>query len=207
MALETWLIRVKAAISSGFDTVKASTPKPKLSPKKSNVGVLAFEISGVMSKILHLWKALADKNIIHLRNESISLEGVRKIVSNDESFLLGLACAELVENIRLVAKSVSRLSKRCEDSNLQSFDRLFESFANTGKDSLCWVLNQKEMEAKSKKMERYAAITATLYKEMEELTVLETGLRKALQCNEYESSIKEEKIIDLNRRFSGKNRR
>ncbi|XP_044467879.1 protein PSK SIMULATOR 1-like [Mangifera indica] len=201
MALETWLIRVKAAISSGFDTVKASTPKPKLSPKKSNVGVLAFEISGVMSKILHLWKALADKNIIHLRNESISLEGVRKIVSNDESFLLGLACAELAENIRLVAKSVSRLSKRCEDSNLQSFDRLFESFANTGKDSLCWVLNQKEMEAKSKKMERYAAIIATLYKEMEELTVLENGLRKALQCNEYESSIKEEKIIDLQQKI------
>ncbi|KAJ0099196.1 hypothetical protein Patl1_19969 [Pistacia atlantica] len=201
MALETWLIKVKTAISSSFDTVKASTPKPKLSPKKSNVGVLAFEIAGIMSKILHLWQALADKNIIRLRNESISLEGVRKIVSNDESFLLGLACAELAENIRLVAKSVSRLSRRCEDSNLQSFDRLFEVFANTGHDSLCWVLNPKDMEAKSKKMDRYVTITATLYKEMEELTVLENGLRKALQCNEYESSTKEQKIVDLQQKI------
>ncbi|CAN1302188.1 hypothetical protein LINPERPRIM_LOCUS25330 [Linum perenne] len=38
------------------------------------------------------------------------------IVSNDESFLLGVACAELVENLRLVAKSVSRVaSTRCSD--------------------------------------------------------------------------------------------
>ncbi|XP_044505286.1 protein PSK SIMULATOR 1 [Mangifera indica] len=201
MALETWLIKLKTAISSGLGTVKASTPKPKLSPKKSNVGVLAFEIAGIMSKILHLWQALADKNIVSLRNESISLEGVRKIVSNDESFLLGLACAELVENIKLVAKSVSRLSRRCEDSNLRSFDRLIEVFANSGHDSLCWVLNPKDMEAKSKKMERQVTIIATLYKEMEELTALENGLRKALQCNENESSAYEKKIFDLQQKI------
>ncbi|KAJ4706166.1 DUF668 domain-containing protein/DUF3475 domain-containing protein [Melia azedarach] len=193
MALETWLIKVKTAISSGFDSV----PKPKLSSKKSNVGVLAFEIAGIMSKLLHLWQALSDKNIIRLRNESISLEGVRKIVSNDESFLLGLACAELAENIRHVAKSVSRLSKRCEDSNLRSFDRLFEVFANSGHDSHSWVLSSKDMEARNKKMDRYVTVTATLYKEMEELSVLENGLRKVLHCNEYESSVKEQKIVDL----------
>ncbi|KAJ6386554.1 hypothetical protein OIU78_016468 [Salix suchowensis] len=107
------------------------------------------------------------------------LKGVRKIVSNDESLLLGLACAEMAENLRLVAKTVSRLSKRCEDSSLRRFESLFDEFANLGRDANCWVLSWKDMEAKTKKMDRYVSVTATLYKEMEELSALENGIRKA----------------------------
>ncbi|KAF2315735.1 hypothetical protein GH714_040269 [Hevea brasiliensis] len=153
MALETWLIKVKTAISHSFDSVITSAPLPKTS-KKSTVGVLAFEIAGLMSKLFHLWQSLSDKNIVRLRNESVSAEGVHKIVSNDESFLLGLACAEMAENLRLVAKAVSRLSKRCEDPNLFRFERLFDEFANSGRDPNCWVLSCKEMEVKNKKMDR-----------------------------------------------------
>ncbi|KDP22381.1 hypothetical protein JCGZ_26212 [Jatropha curcas] len=200
MALETWLIKVKTAISHRLDSVVTSAPIPKAS-KKSTVGVLAFEIAGLMSKLFHLWQSLSDKNIIRLRNESISLEGVRKIVSNDESFLLALACAEIAENLRLVAKSVSRLSKRCDDANLRRFERLFDDFANSGHDPNSWVLNCKEMEAKNKKMDRYVTITATLYKEMEELSILESGLKKALQYSEHESTTKEQKIMDLQQKI------
>ncbi|KAJ9139969.1 hypothetical protein P3X46_030660 [Hevea brasiliensis] len=200
MAVETWLIKVKTAISHGFDSVITSAPIPKAS-MKSNVGVLSFETAGLMSKLLHLWQSLSDKNISRLRNESISLEGVRKIVSNDESFLLGLACGEMAENLRFVAKAVSRLSKRCGDSNLSLFERLFDDFANSGRDTNCWVLNYKEMEAKNKKMDRYVTVTATLYKEMEELSFLENGLRKALQCSEHESTAKEQKIMDLQQKI------
>ncbi|KAJ6375103.1 hypothetical protein OIU77_000135 [Salix suchowensis] len=178
MALETWLIKVKTAISHSFDSVITSNPIPKPS-KRSPVGVLAFEIAGLMSKLFHLWQSLSDKNIIRVRNDSISLEGVRKIVSNDESLLLGLACAEMAENLRLVAKTVSRLSKRCEDSSLRRFESLFDEFANLGRDANCWVLSWKDMEAKTKKMDRYVSVTATLYKEMEELSALENGIRKA----------------------------
>ncbi|KAI8564672.1 hypothetical protein RHMOL_Rhmol03G0199500 [Rhododendron molle] len=184
MALETWLIKVKTAISTSIDSVRAtpSTPR-KLQPagtvKKANVGVLSFEIAGLMSKLLHLWQSLSDKNITRLRNECICLEGVRKIVSNDESFLLGLACAEIAENVRLVAKSVSRLSKKCEDSSLRSFGRVFDEFSNTGRDPYNWVLSWKEMDAKvNKKMERLKTATSTLYREMEELVILETDSRK-----------------------------
>lgn len=165
MALETWLIKVKKTISNGLDSAKSSIPTSKASKynsnnnnNKSNVGVLSFEISGVMSKLLHLWNSLSDKNIIRLRDESISLEGVRKIVSNDESFLLGLACAEMAENVRLVAKSISRITNRCKDSNLQCFDRWFDEFADSGHDIHGWVLSSKDMEAKNKKMDRYVTI-------------------------------------------------
>ncbi|GMJ10867.1 hypothetical protein like AT5G51670 [Hibiscus trionum] len=193
MALETWLIKVKKSISNSLDTARISVPK-----HKSTVGVLSFETAGLLSKLLHLWNSLSDNTVIRVRDESISLEGVRKIVSNDESFLLGLACAEMAENVRVVAKHVSRLSKRCQDSNLQCFDRWFDEFANSGHDSHGWVMSPKEMEAKNKKMDRYVTITATLYKEMEELSTIENNLRKCFQCKE---AIKEQKIIDLQQRL------
>ncbi|XP_021909091.1 uncharacterized protein LOC110823098 [Carica papaya] len=207
MALETLLVKVKTALSHSFDTVKSSTIAPtsrkESKHEKSNVDVLAFEIAGLMSKLLHLWQSLSDKNIIRVRNESISLEGVRKIVSNDESFLLGLACAEMTENIRHVAKSLSRLSKRCKDSSLRSFEEDFNRFANSGHDPHCWVLSPKEMEAKSRRMDRYVTVTATLYKEMEELSTLQSSLRKTVdQSDNIQSlSIKEQKIIDLQQKI------
>ncbi|KAF8380417.1 hypothetical protein HHK36_027903 [Tetracentron sinense] len=199
MALETWLIKVKTTISNGLDVVRTTTTNNKA--KKSNIGVLAFEISGIMSKLLHLWQSLSDKNIVHLRHESIYLEGVRKIVSNDEAFLLGLACAEISENLRLVAKSVSRLGERCDDSGLQSFDRLFEEFANSGHDPHCWVLGRKEMEAKQKKMDRYVTLTATLYREIDELSEIEHSLRKLLQRSDHDLLIKEKKIVNLKQKL------
>ncbi|XP_042506377.1 protein PSK SIMULATOR 1-like [Macadamia integrifolia] len=181
MALETWLIKVKKAISSN----KTS--------KNSNLGVLAFEIAGLMSKLIHLWQSLSDNNIVRLRHESISLEGVRRIVSNEDAFLLALACAEMLENVRVLAKSVSSLSKRCnEDSGLQCFDLSFEDFANTGLDPNGWVLNWKEMESNLKKMDRYVTLTMTLHKEMDEVSDLEHGLKKLT---------KEKKIIDLQQKL------
>ncbi|KAK8686635.1 hypothetical protein V6N13_125658 [Hibiscus sabdariffa] len=201
MALETWLIKVKKTISSTLDTARSSIPNSKASKHKPYVGVLSFEIAGLMSKLLHLWNCLSDKTMIRLRDESISLEGVRKIVSNDESFLLGLACAEMAENLRLLANSISRVSKKCQDPNLWCFERLFDEFAHSGHDSHGWVLSSKDLEAKNKKMDKYVTITATLYKEMEELSTIENSLRKSFQCKEYETSIKEQKIADLQQKL------
>ncbi|CAI0403489.1 unnamed protein product [Linum tenue] len=152
-----------------------------------------------MTKVLHLWQSLTDKNIIRLKNDCIALEGVRKIVSNDEPFLLGLACAELAENLRLVAKSVARLSHRCAGTNLRCFHLAFDRFADSGHDPNGWVLGWKEMELKSnKKMDRYVTVTATLHKEMEELSALETALRKAVAAaSGDETTTKEQKIADL----------
>ncbi|XP_010276314.1 PREDICTED: uncharacterized protein LOC104611091 [Nelumbo nucifera] len=193
MALETWLIKVKNAISNGLEMARTT--------KKSNVGVLAFEITGLMSKLVHLWKSLSDQNLTRLRHESIALEGVRKIVSNDDAFLLGLACAETVENLRLVAKSVSRLGRRCRDSGRRCFDRLFEEFSNSGHDPHCWVLPWKEMESMQRKMDRYVTVTSTLHRAMDELSDTENCLRKVLQCSDLDQSTREKKMIDLQQKL------
>ncbi|XP_043718073.1 protein PSK SIMULATOR 1-like [Telopea speciosissima] len=195
MALETWLIKVKIAVSNGLDTIKLH----KNSTKKSNVRVLALEIAGLMSKLIHLWQSLSDKNIRRLRHESISLEGVRKIVSNDDAFLLSLACAEMVQNLRLLAKSVSRVSKHCKDDvGLQCFHHMFEEFSSRGLDPNGWVLSCKEMELKLKKMDRYVTLTMNLHKEMDEVSEIEHGLKKLMQSTD---TVKEKKIADLQQKL------
>ncbi|KAL1822826.1 hypothetical protein ACET3Z_009604 [Daucus carota] len=197
MALDTWLVKVKKTISHSFDSVRASPPHAKPVTKKSSLGVIAFEIAGLMSKLLHLWQSLSDKNIMRLKNESICLEGVRKIVSNDEDFLLSLACAEIVENLRVISRALSRISSKCEDSSLRSFDQIFDQFANTGRDPHNWSLSWKDMEAKIKKMDGYVTVTATLYREIEELTLVENSLKKSLQSKDQDHvTIKQQKVID-----------
>ncbi|XP_027358700.1 uncharacterized protein LOC113867519 [Abrus precatorius] len=188
MALETWLVKVKTALSHSFDTVRPSNPKNLLlrkpsfsSSKPKRVAILAFEIAGVMSKLLHLWQSLSDANVVRLRNDAVTIEGVWKLISNDESFLLNLAVAEFTDSLRLAADSVSRLSHKCHDSTLRSFHRVFTEFANSGLDPHAWTLTRpKDIESKHKKMERYVTLTQTLHREMDELSVLESALRKAL---------------------------
>ncbi|KAJ0842483.1 hypothetical protein HanPSC8_Chr14g0642211 [Helianthus annuus] len=199
MGIETWLIKVKKSISHSFDS---GFHKP-VTIKKSRVGVLAFEVAGIMPKLNYMWQFLSDKNMASLRNESICLEGVRRIVSTDDVFLLSLACAEMVENLKAVSKSVSRLSKRCEDANLRCFEMLFDGFANTGRDPHNWVVSWKEMEARNKKMERYVCTTAALHREIDELTVIENSLKKYSQCDTHKKDYasKQQKILDLQQKL------
>ncbi|XP_019154634.1 PREDICTED: uncharacterized protein LOC109151170 [Ipomoea nil] len=205
MALETWLIKVKKTIARAT-APHHHAPKPTIMVKKSpQIGVLAFEISGLMAKLLHLWQSLSDKNVTRLRGDAVALEGVRKIVSNDDGFLLGLACAELVENLRVVAKSVARIGRKCDDPKLRSFERLLNEFANSGKDPHGMVVGWKEMEAKIKKMDRYVSSTALLHKQMDELSGVENSLKKAkaaaAAAKDLESSGREKRLIDLHQKL------
>ncbi|KAI4383074.1 hypothetical protein MLD38_008954 [Melastoma candidum] len=183
MALESWLVKVKAAFSHSLDAVKSS---PRLHPesgkKRRNLGVLAFEVSNHISRLLQLWRSLSDRNVVTLRDEIISLQGVRKIVSNDEAFLLGLACAEMVENLRIIANSVCRLGEQCDDSSLLCFGGIFREFADTGRDPNQWVQNRKDMGGLVKRMDRYVATTLNLLRGMDELSVLENSLKKLVSA-------------------------
>lgn len=154
-----------------------------------------------MSKLLHQWQSLSDANIVRLQNDVVSLEGVLKLVSNDKPFLIKLAAAEFSDSLRLVADSVSRLSMNCINSTLRSFHRVFTEFADSGFDSLGWTLTTlKEIESKHRRMERYVSLTLTLHKEIDELSLLQSALRKALLNNNSNKSSKT-KISDLEQKI------
>ncbi|XP_062213091.1 uncharacterized protein LOC133913835 [Phragmites australis] len=175
MALESWLTKVRSAMSSA----KSSAALP--GPKKSSVGILAFEVASLMSKLLHMWRAIGDAALARLRHETINLDGVRKVVSDDDDFLLGLACAELVDALRAASDSVAALAARCADPSLREFRSAFLEFADTGRDRQRWAAaSWKEMETRAHKMDKQVASTSALRRTMEELAEAEHGLRKLL---------------------------
>ncbi|BBG97023.1 Protein of unknown function D [Prunus dulcis] len=147
-------------------------------PEKAVVGVLAFEVASLMSKLVHLWQFLSDKQVTKLREEITNSVGIKKLVSDDDDFIVGLICAELIENMVRVAKSVARLAKNCTDPALKSFENAFTEWINNGIDPYGWEFSWKKMERKAKKMEKFISANANLYEEMEVLTELEQNLRR-----------------------------
>ncbi|RLN41593.1 hypothetical protein C2845_PM01G49450 [Panicum miliaceum] len=177
MALDSWLSKVRSAMSA------SSTSKP---PRKhTSVGILAFEVASLMSKLLHMWRAVGDAAVARLRHDTINLHGVRKVVSDDHDFLLALACAELVDALRAASDSVAALAARCADPALRDFRDAFMELADTGRDRHRWAApSWKEMDTRAHRMEKQVASTAALRRAMEELAEAEHGLRKLLllQC-------------------------
>eukprot|EP01018_Ginkgo_biloba_P034185 Gb_33071 [translate_table: standard] len=182
MVLETWLSRMGNHVSINIKTALSLDPKKK-GPKteKSRIGILSFEVANVMSKTVQLWQSLSDQEILRLRNEVIKSEGVMYLVSNDEHYLLGLACVEKLEDLTHVAAAVSRLGKKCQEPALQGFEHVYNDLLNHNIDIRSLEFLVKDMEAKIKKMERYIAATSNLYQELEVLTGLEHSARKMQQ--------------------------
>ncbi|XP_072950773.1 protein PSK SIMULATOR 1 [Typha angustifolia] len=158
--------------------------------ERVTIGVLAFEIASLLSKTAHLWHSLDDDHIVRLRNEVLRLEGVRKLVSDDDDFLLGLALAEMTHSVGLLSRSVARLGKRCSDPLLQQFDLLFADLIKNDADpyGLRYAAGKK-MGRKVKKMERLVAATSNLYQELEVLGELEQALRRPQASTEFRQKV------------------
>jgi hypothetical protein len=60
-----------------------------------NMGVMSFEVAPLMSQAVGLWRALRDAELARLHSEAIRLEGVRRLVADDDAALLALALAKM----------------------------------------------------------------------------------------------------------------
>ncbi|KAJ4908825.1 hypothetical protein Rs2_12483 [Raphanus sativus] len=154
---------------------------------KAVLGVLAFEVASLLSKLVHLWQSLSDKNITRLRDEITRSTGVKKLVSEDDDFVVRLIRDEMMENIESVAKAVARLARRCNDPKLRSFESCFcEMMMKTtgGGDPYGWRFGWKKMDGKVKKMERFISANASLYQETEILADLEQTVKRMMVSSE-----------------------
>jgi len=142
------------------------------------IGVLAFEAASLMSKLIYLWKSLSDKHVVKLREEITNSMGIRKLVSDDDDYIVGLICSEMMENLGHVARAVSRLAKKCSDPSLKSFEPVFNDLIKIGVDPYGWQFTGRKMDRKAKKMERFISANGNLYQEMESLSELEHTLRR-----------------------------
>ncbi|KAI8005037.1 hypothetical protein LOK49_LG08G02778 [Camellia lanceoleosa] len=149
-----------------------------------------------MSKTLHLHKSLTTREISRLKNEILKSEGVKTLVSSDETYLLELALSEKLEDLNRVAGVVSRLGKKCSVPALQGFEHVYGDIVRGAIDVKELGFLVKDMDGMVRKMERYVNSTANLYSEMEVLNELEIATKK-FQQNQHEESRKafEQKLM------------
>ncbi|KAA8518633.1 hypothetical protein F0562_016107 [Nyssa sinensis] len=119
-----------------------------------------------------------DKQIISLREEIVNSLGTRKLVSDDDDYLMDLALAEIIDNMKCVATSVARLGKRCTDPVYHHLEHVYEDPFEIDLNWCGWEYKLKKMERKVKKMERFIGVTGQLYQELEVLSELEQRLRR-----------------------------
>ncbi|CAN7141860.1 unnamed protein product [Brassica rapa subsp. narinosa] len=148
--------------------------------EKEVLGVLAFEVASLLSKLVHLWQSLSDKNVARLRDEITRSTGIKKLVSEDDDFVVRLIRDEMMESVENVAKAVARLASKCNDPKLKSFESCFGEMMMTGADPYGWQFGWKKMDSKVKRMERFISSNASLYQETEILADLEQSFRRML---------------------------
>lgn len=142
------------------------------------VGVLAFEVASLMSKLLHLWRSLSDKHVTKLREDIANSVGIKKLISDEDAHIVRFISSEIVENLGHVAKAVTRLSKKCNDPCLKSFEHVFSNLIMNGADPYGWTYTWKKLDKKTKKMERFISVNSNLYQGMESLSELDHTLAR-----------------------------
>ncbi|KAE9612170.1 hypothetical protein Lal_00022225 [Lupinus albus] len=160
---------------SWFQSIWKTQRKDDSNSEKVVIGVLAFEVASLMSKLVNLWQTLSDNHIARLR-EIMNSVGIKKLVSDDENFVVRLISLEMLENLAHLAASVARLGKKCSDPSLKNFENAFDEFITLGLDPYRWQFSSKKMDTAVKKMEKFISTNASLYQEMEVLADLEQTL-------------------------------
>ncbi|KAK8970544.1 hypothetical protein KSP40_PGU001568 [Platanthera guangdongensis] len=145
----------------------------------ATIGALTLEVSRLMSKTVNLWHALADDSIAVLRDETLRLQGLRKLVSDDDDFLLSLAVSETMDTVNILSRAVARLGNRCADPVLNRFEHVFADLIKNDSD-LCGLEypNERKMNREIKKMEKLVSASSNLYQELEMLAEIENDLRR-----------------------------
>ncbi|XP_073123427.1 uncharacterized protein [Henckelia pumila] len=174
---------------SWFRSLWKPSKKHDFQAGKLHIGVLAFEVASLMSKLLHLWQSLTEKQIARLREEIANSTGIKKLVSENDDYIGKMICAEMTENLANVARAVARVSKKCSDPLLKSFEQAFSDLINLSTDTYGWQFSWKKMDRKAKKLERFIIVNNNLFQEMETLADFEQCLRRMMGSDNADSII------------------
>ncbi|OIW13203.1 hypothetical protein TanjilG_17646 [Lupinus angustifolius] len=113
---------------SWFRSLWKTQQKDDSNSEKVVIGVLAFEVASLMSKLVNLWQSWSDKQVARLREEIMKPVAIKKLVSDDEYFIVCLISVEMLENMAHMAASVATLGKKCSDPSLKDFENAFNEF-------------------------------------------------------------------------------
>uniref|UniRef100_A0A5B7ABI9 Avr9/Cf-9 rapidly elicited protein 137 n=1 Tax=Davidia involucrata TaxID=16924 RepID=A0A5B7ABI9_DAVIN len=155
--------------------------KRSLSDESKNatrLGILSFEMAKVMSRLVSLYKSLSDHEMIELRKSITKSQGVAYLNSNDEGFLLNLACAERLEDVDKAGNAVARLGLKCSDYGLNRFDVVYTDLKLGIIDLGKLEYGSRGTEKRIEKMEGLISATSSLYSALADFRELEISERK-----------------------------
>ncbi|KAF5737495.1 hypothetical protein HS088_TW13G00376 [Tripterygium wilfordii] len=163
----------------------------------AGIGILAFEVASLMSKLVNLWHYLNDKEFDRMmREEILNSIGIQRLVANDNEYLMDLVLDEIIENFGIVAQSVARIASKCTDPIYHRFEHFISDPIRKGSEWLGWEYRLKKMEKKVKKMKRFVTMTFQLSQELEVLVELEQTFRRM----EADSAIERVKLLEFQKK-------
>ncbi|KAE8098456.1 hypothetical protein FH972_016518 [Carpinus fangiana] len=168
----------ESGTESWFGSMRWIPWKSVSDAENGGIEILAFEVASLMLKVVNLWHCLSEKEVHRLRKDIVNSIGLKKLVSEDDDYLMELALNEIVENFVFLARSVARLGKRCKDPLYHRFEHFVNDPIQNGFQWVGWEYRWKKMERKMKKMERFVASMTQFSQELEVLAELEQTLRR-----------------------------
>ncbi|XP_054782535.1 uncharacterized protein LOC129289793 [Prosopis cineraria] len=172
-------------------------------PPAATLEILAFDTANTMRRLVSLYNSLTDAEILKLCNHTINSKGVVYLNSEQECFLLNLACAERLGELDIAAASVSQLGRKCSDAGLNQFDFVYA-------DLKAGMINTRKLQFGSRsvlksveKMEKLVSATGKLHDAMVSLADMEASEKKvqhwkALGCKNfgYKNQVSVENLCD-----------
>ncbi|GMG99460.1 hypothetical protein Nepgr_001300 [Nepenthes gracilis] len=191
---------LEMVVESWFRNLWRTSRKQENGFEKVVIGVLSFEVASLMSKLVHLLQSLSDKQVIRLREDITNSVGIKKLISEDDDFIVRLVCAEMIHNLGNVARAVARLGKKCADPSMNSLEHVFDDLIKVGVDMYGLEFSWRKMEKKVKKMEKLISANANLYQQMEMLVELEQNMRKMKSA----SDLDDMKLLEYHKKVEWK---
>lgn len=169
---------IGVTLSFDLGVLRSSSRRIYGEPEKPVVGILAFEISRFMSKVVKIWNSVNARQIARLKEEISMSIGMHRLVSEDDVYLMDLALAEIIDNLMDLGKSVAMLGKKCADSTYHNLETVFHDPSAIDPKWYGWQYRLKKMDRKVKKMEKFVAATEQLHSELEVLSEQEQSLKR-----------------------------
>ncbi|KDP23083.1 hypothetical protein JCGZ_01654 [Jatropha curcas] len=138
--------------------------------KGNELGILAFEVANTIVKGSNLMHSLTKRNIMHLKEEVLSSEGVQKLVSKDIGELLNIVAADKREELKIFSGEVARFGNRCKDPQWHNLDRYF---VKIGRDLTSRTQLKEDAESVIEHLMTLVQYTAELYHELQVLDRIE----------------------------------
>ena len=150
--------------------------------QKTVVGIYAYEIAGVMSKLVRLWASMSDEQVLRLRKYISDSVAFKMLVSrDDDDFIKCSIQGDWFENMIPLIKFMARVGNcYCSDSILKDFEHVVCDFITKDVDPFKWKLPGELMGKLAKKMERQLKKMEKEFKNVQKLAQLESTLKDVI---------------------------